>query len=548
MSLAVHADPGRDFWSAPASSAPLKKRLLLASVAMTGASVIAVTPVAQNLPAIDAAVQQRAVQLAAFENPFAVLGSTFGKAFENLGNRGGEISATLLPNLQAILGNPELQREISVILFRPETVAQQLQDRLAEHQETLRIGWEESQAGWAAHNELLPGVLERADAELAAGHFTEAFAHVNDWFIFGLGAAGWPLYPSFAVPGQVARDVGGPAIGAILDALLVGDTTLAGYPHAILVPFVSAMFRFTDSLDEIRVAAEAGDVVTAISHTINLPAKVLGAFLNGYTPSIAPEWSVFPGLLTPGGPIDSFLVQYPTLIANALKQITGQTATTSSAEAMSKVSSTALASEDDAVTLSVETGDGPSAPVTPVSVTTESDEDGATEDEGTETETAVEGEEAADEAAPVETVAEETEETEEAAPAAEETVPVSGEESADSSDDVDEKADAKDDAKSDDKADEKDDAKSDDKDEAKDDKADAKDDKDDKDDKADAKSDKADAKSDKADAKSDKADAKSDKADAKSDKADAKSDKSDSKSSGSSSSGGSGSSGGSSSD
>ncbi|WP_304117324.1 hypothetical protein [Mycolicibacterium bacteremicum] len=480
---------------------------------MTGASVIAVTPVAQNLPAIEAAVQQRAVELVAFENPFAVLGSTFGNAFQNISNRGGEISASLMPNLSAILGNPELQRELSVILFRPETVAQQLQDRLAEHQETLRLGWEQSQAGWAAHNELLPGVLERANAELAAGNFTEAFAHINDWFIFGLGAAGWPLYPSLAVPGQVARDVGAPAIAAILDSFLGSDTSIVGIPHAILVPFVSAIFRFTDSLDEIRIAAEAGDVVTTISHTVNLPAKVLGAFLNGYSPSIAEDWNVFPGLLTPGGPIDTFFVQYPTMIANALKALTGQTVTTNTTEALSKVSSAAIASEDDTITLDVETGGGSATPVETVSSSTD-----ATEEEAPAEEAPV-AEESTEETAPV--VEESTEET---APVSEE----SGTES-----------DAKGDTTSDEKADSKADAK-DDKADAKSDKADAKSDKNDA--KADSKSDKADAKADKAD----KADARADKA-AKADAKADKTDKSDAKSSSSSSSSGSSSSGGSSS-
>ncbi|MGU3653246.1 hypothetical protein [Mycolicibacterium sp. A43C] len=490
---------------------------------MTGASVIAVTPVAQNLPALEIA-QQRAVELVAFENPFAVLGATFSKAFENLNNRGTDISATLLPNLSAILGNEELQRELSVLLFRPETVAQQLQDRLAEHQATLQTGWEQSQAGWAAHNELLPGVLERANSELAAGNFTEAFAHINDWFIFGLGAAGWPLYPSFAVPGQVANDVGAPAIAAILDALLVGDTTLAGYPHAIMVPFVSAIFRFTDSLDEIRAAAELGDVVTAISHTVNLPIKVLGAFLNGYSPSIAEDWNVFPGLLTPGGPIDSFLVQYPSLIANALRALTGQPAVESGAETLDKVSSTALAAEGDTVTLSVETGSG----ATPVESVSSGTEEPATDGETAEPGTSVPTEEAGS--------AEETA-TEDAGAAVDPTTPVVSEETtagdaaAGESADADAEADSKADAKADATADSKADSKAD---------KEAKADKDAKADIKDAKADKSDSKTDKAD-KADKSGSKTDKADKadskadKSDKADAKSGSSDSKPSSSSS-------------
>ncbi|KRD20341.1 hypothetical protein ASE48_00550 [Mycobacterium sp. Root265] len=457
---------------------------------MTGASVIAVSPVASNLPALEIA-QQRAVDLVAFENPFAVLAGTVSNTFKNLSARGGEINATLIPNLSAILGNKELQRELSVILFRPETVAQQLQDRLAEHQETLRLGYEQSQAGWAAHTELLPGVMERAQAELLAGHFTEAFAHINDWFIFGLGAAGWPLYPSFAVPGQVARDVGGPAIGAILDAMLVGDTTLAGYPHAILVPFVSAIFRFTDSLDEIQVATQAGDVVTALSHMINLPVKVLGAFLNGYTPSIAPEWSVFPGFLTPGGPIDSFFVQYPTLIAKALGLIPKTTTQTvqEPTAALAKVSSTDTVADSDLVTLSVETAAGGATPVESVAVSTETEESAETTEETAVSEDVVTEDVVTEDE--VETVGEAPAETA-VDPVVTETAPEAAADEA-----ATETPDAKTDAKTDTKADAKDDAAWDSTPDAKADKADAKADKADK---ADAKADKA----DKADAKSDK--------------------------------------------
>ncbi len=469
---------------------------------MTGASVIAAAPVASNLPALEIA-QQRAVELAAFENPFGVLYGTVSNTFKNLSARGSEINATLMPNLSAILGNQELQRELSVILFRPETVAQQLQDRLAEHQETLRLGYEQSQAGWAAHNELLPGVMERAQAELLAGHFTEAFAHINDWFIFGLGAAGWPLYPSFAVPGQVARDVGGPAIGAILDALLVGDTTLAGYPHAILVPFVSAIFRFTDSLDEIHVATQAGDVVTAVSHMVNLPAKVLNAFLNGYRPSIADEWAFFPGILTAGGPIDSFLVQYPTLIAKALGLIPKTTQTVEEPTAtLAKVSSTDTVADSDLVTLSVETATGGATPVESVAASTETEESAETTEETVVSEGEV-TEDASTEDVSTEDVATEGEtETAVEAPADTAVEPVDTETATGTTDtETDAKADTENDSKADAKADSKADAKADSKTDSKtDSKADAK-----ADSKADSKADaKADAKADKSDATSDK--------------------------------------------
>ncbi|OPE53326.1 hypothetical protein BV510_16175, partial [Mycolicibacterium diernhoferi] len=320
-------EPGREFCTAPSSSAPSKKKLLVASVAITGASVMAVSPMASNAPALQSAqhaaavAQQRAVELAAFENPLVVLNETFSKAFGHLSNRGREVSTTLGPNLSTLLGNAQLQRELATALFNPFTTIPAVLNNLGEHRQTLITGIQGSIAGNAAHNAKLPGVIQNSLTNLFRGQFTESFAYLNDWFIFGLGESGWPLYPSLEIPGEVARAIGAPAIGAVLDAMFVGDTTLAGYPHAILVPYVSAIFRFTDSLDEIRASIVAGDLASAVSHVVNLPAKVVGAFLNGYRPTIAPEWSVFPGLLSEGGTLDGFFVQYPKLFADALRNL-----------------------------------------------------------------------------------------------------------------------------------------------------------------------------------------------------------------------------------
>ncbi len=414
MSLAVQVEPGREFCTAPSSSAPSKKKLLVASVAITGASVMAVSPMASNAPALQSAqhaaavAQQRAVELAAFENPLVVLNETFSKAFGHLSNRGREVSTTLGPNLSTLLGNAQLQRELATALFNPFTTIPAVLNNLGEHRQTLITGIQGSIAGNAAHNAKLPGVIQNSLTNLFRGQFTESFAYLNDWFIFGLGESGWPLYPSLEIPGEVARAIGAPAIGAVLDAMFVGDTTLAGYPHAILVPYVSAIFRFTDSLDEIRASIVAGDLASAVSHVVNLPAKVVGAFLNGYRPTIAPEWSVFPGLLSEGGTLDGFFVQYPKLFADALRNLNAPRSAQTAVPELSRVSSPAVAAEADTVTLSLDTGSGGGTPVQQVVAVGDADEDAADEsvtedtaDESVTEDTATE--DAADPAAETET-------------------------------------------------------------------------------------------------------------------------------------------------
>ncbi|MDZ4233788.1 MAG: hypothetical protein U1C73_08490, partial [Dietzia sp.] len=276
--------------------------MLIAGVALAGASVIAINPVAPALPA----VQDRAVELSAWIDPFATWGQTITGTVANLGTQGNAIVTEGLPAAWEVITTGSLYSEIAQAVFKPAPGLEQFFNNLPTYLETLNAGFAESNAGLTEHFAELPAALEEAWQFVLQGQFTQAFANVVSWGLFGLGEAGWPLYPSFEIPGQIARDFGAPTIGAVLDALFVGDTTTTGYAYSLLGPPITAIYQLTDILNVVSGSLYEGDWVTAVSEVINAPAKVLNAFFNGYQASISPEWETFPGIFTPGGPIDAF--------------------------------------------------------------------------------------------------------------------------------------------------------------------------------------------------------------------------------------------------
>ena len=386
--------------------------MLIAGVALAGASVIAINPVAPAVPAL----QDRAVELSAWVDPFATWGETVTGTVANLGTRGNSVVTEGLPAAWEIISTGSLYSEIAQAVFNPAPGLEQFFNNLPTYLETLNAGFAASNAGLTEHFAELPAALEAAWDFVLQGQFTQAFANVVSWGLFGLGEAGWPLYPSFEIPGQIARDFGAPTIGAVLDALFVGDTTTTGYAYSLLGPPITAIYQLTDILNVVSGSLYEGDWVTAVSEVINAPAKVLNAFFNGYQASISPEWETFPGIFTPGGPIDAFFVQLPKTIAAAIAALSeeseGEGAETADA-VLAKVSSTDLASDADlmALNVSAETTDEETATavdgeaestepaptgedVAPVvdDVTTEeetgTDEDAVTEDEADDTESA----------------------------------------------------------------------------------------------------------------------------------------------------------------
>lgn len=329
--------------------------MLIAGVAIAGASVIAINPVAPSLSL--SAVQDRAVELSAWVDPFATWGDTISTTVENLGIRGSELATSSLPSLWQIVTNQSIYDDVAAIITNPVPGLQQFFTKLPGYTEIISSGFEEAHAGMQEHFGKLPETFSAAWDLVLQGKFTQAFAEVTSWLVFGLGEAGWPLFPAFEIPGEIARDLGAPNIAEVLDVLFVGDNAATGYAYSLLSPPITAIYQLTDILNVVSGSLYEGDWVTAVSEVINAPAKVLNAFLNGYQPSVAAEWETFPGLFSEDGPINTLFVKLPKAIAEALSAPSEEAATESAtmAEAtLAKVSSTEVASDGDLVALNVD--------------------------------------------------------------------------------------------------------------------------------------------------------------------------------------------------
>lgn len=328
--------------------------MLIAGVAIAGASVIAINPVAPSLSL--PAVQDRAVELSAWVDPIATWGGdTISTTVENVGGiRGGsELATSSLPSLWQIVTNQSIYDDVAAIITNPVPGLQQFFTKLPGYTEIIGSGFQEAQAGLQVHFGKLPETFSAAWDLVLQGKFTQAFAEVTSWLVFGLGEAGWPpLFPAFEIPGEIARDLGGaPNVAKVLDVLFVGDNAATGYAYSLLSPPpLTAIYQLTDILNAVSGSLYEGDWVTAVSEVINAPAKVLNAFLNGYQPSVAAEWETFPGLFSEDGPIATLFVKLPPkAIAEALsapppEEAADESATTTEAT-LAKVTSTEVASD-----------------------------------------------------------------------------------------------------------------------------------------------------------------------------------------------------------
>ncbi|MDZ4232231.1 MAG: hypothetical protein U1C73_00375 [Dietzia sp.] len=317
--------------------------------------MIAINPVAPSLSL--SAVQDRAVELSAWVDPFATWGDTISTTVENLGIRGSELATSSLPSLWQIVTNQSIYDDVAAIITNPVPGLQQFFTKLPGYTEIISSGFEEAQAGLQEHFGKLPETFSAAWDLVLQGKFTQAFAEVTSWLVFGLGEAGWPLFPAFEIPGEIARDLGAPNIAKVLDVLFVGDNAATGYAYSLLSPPLTAIYQLTDILNVVSGSLYEGDWVTAVSEVINAPAKVLNAFLNGYQPSVAAEWETFPGLFSEDGPINTLFVKLPKAIAEALSAPPEEAASESASTAeatLAKVSSTEVATDGDLVTLDVD--------------------------------------------------------------------------------------------------------------------------------------------------------------------------------------------------
>jgi hypothetical protein len=288
-----------------------------AGIAVASAAVLAVTPVTPTLPE----VSQRAVALTALASPITAWTDTLADTFTNLAVRTTN-SSTALTGLAQAVANPTLYAELVEFVGSNALNPLPLLDQLLAFEPTygdrISIGAAQSTSALLTSLSRLPLVVTNTLNYLAAGEFVEAYAELDIYFLVNLlEQPARPLFSLLPIPGDIAAALpGGERLATILDTFLTRGGA-NGIAKALLVAPITTALALAETLDFAKAAFEEGDAETAANHLINLPATLVNAFVNGYSPDFEVR-STFPGIFGQGGPVDYFLNILPKTITTAL--------------------------------------------------------------------------------------------------------------------------------------------------------------------------------------------------------------------------------------
>lgn len=326
-------------WSATAdlttdsASNTRSAKILVGTVAALSASVIAVSPAAQNSVAMEIhqiqQAQQRAVQLVAevTDSPLAVYGDLINNTVYNVSTLLKQYAASPFPILSAVVEN-QIGYLKRIFDFSSASSA-------------LSTWWN------SGTRESAPGktLWANVTGALASGNLGSAYENFNKLALFGLQNTvltwlnGWLFTSttSVGVPQQILQNLTD-AVGKFFTT----GTLVYGAFQALYSPVSGASFELSRALGSVGSALTSGNLVGAITALVNTPGAVLNAFLNGFDYSDATNpWA---GLLSPkdpactgrcagGGPISQFFITIANNIAAVIKNVTGATSTAATAAA-----------------------------------------------------------------------------------------------------------------------------------------------------------------------------------------------------------------------
>jgi hypothetical protein len=324
--------------SGPPSSSTRRRTYLAAGVAIAGAGLIAVNPVAPTLPDI----QARAVQLT---GSAIDLGNAIGGTFDTLGadalNAGalsgvdgildGELLNGLnLPDVSGIFSGLDLSSLPSPItayldlfdstftnlgaigndlLANPLPVLQQIITNQLGFANTIGAGLQSVGSALGSGLGELPGQVQTLFGDIASGNLTDAANVINnDILVNLLLLPGFQLLQSgvLNIPAEIAQNF------ANVFQAATSPLTLLGPLVGPLAALEGTITQAGDRGQAIVDAIGAGNPLAAFDALAAAPAQLADAFLNGTASSGA-----F-GILSPGSLVDGLLAQLPQAIAQAL--------------------------------------------------------------------------------------------------------------------------------------------------------------------------------------------------------------------------------------
>ncbi|UNC00389.1 hypothetical protein H5U98_02765 [Mycolicibacterium boenickei] len=232
-----------------------------AGVALVGAGVIAVTPVAAPPPEVHlpALPSQASVELSAFTNPLETWAAVITTAFTNAGALGQAVVDNPAPILRQVIANQTANA--TTLAGIGQTVATNIGTLLDP-----------------SNPSSIPGFLQKALSQAAAGDVRSAIDSIySGLIVFPAFLIGFPLLQTYGVVNTTAENI--QKFVAELPGLVAG----AGMNFAFGT-LGSIKGALQDSAQGIVDAVQAGDIETAASVALNAPAALIGAALNGYAP------------------------------------------------------------------------------------------------------------------------------------------------------------------------------------------------------------------------------------------------------------------------
>ena len=295
-------------------------RLLIAGIALAGAGLIVVNPVAPTLPN----VQHRAVQLTAGEQDLTQVLAT---AQDNL---------TTLES-EAATANSDLSSAISTELSGFETqISTALTGAETGLQNSIDGGWFGDDDGFVfglfggSVTDPDTGVtetgstLQEITTALDQGNVLNAFSYFDTW---SLETVDHTLFPLLSPLVTEFNDDTGVTTLSIPDQLLqtftneytsfVSYSDLKALLNAVSSPELSVAFGLSADLDGIATDVSSGNIDQALTDIGNLPSDLTGDLLNGWTDPVAGS-EAFTGLLNGGSLLEELLVTLPEQFVTAL--------------------------------------------------------------------------------------------------------------------------------------------------------------------------------------------------------------------------------------
>jgi len=303
-----------------ADSIDRANRLLIAGIALAGAGLIVVSPVAPTQPN----VQHRAVQLTAGEQDLTQVLAT---AQDNL---------TTLES-EAATANSDLSSAISTELSGFETqISTALTGAETGLQNSIDGGWFGDDDGFVfglfggSVTDPDTGVtetgstLQEITTALDQGNLLNAFSYFDTW---SLETVDHTLFPLLSPLVTEFNDDTGVTTLSIPDQLLqtftneytsfVSYSDLKALLNAVSSPELSVAFGLSADLDGIATDVSSGNIDQALTDIGNLPSDLTGDLLNGWTDPAAGS-EAFTGLLNGGSLLEELLVTLPEQFVTAL--------------------------------------------------------------------------------------------------------------------------------------------------------------------------------------------------------------------------------------